>query len=37
MLLDGFRLLAQEYPDLVNEVRGKGMLMANSRFDTQIT
>ena len=30
MLMDGFRLLAQEYSDLVNEVRGKGMLLALS-------
>ncbi|HHV4537175.1 TPA: putrescine aminotransferase [Klebsiella pneumoniae] len=36
MLLDGFRLLAQEYPDLVNEVRGKGMLMAIEFVDNEI-
>ncbi len=35
MLLDGFRLLAQEYPDLVNEVRGKGMLMAIEFVDSR--
>ena len=36
VLLDGFRLLAQEYPDLVNEVRGKGMLMAIEFVDNEI-
>mgnify|MGYP005864012327 CR=1 FL=1 len=36
MLLDGFRLLAQEYPDLVNDVRGKGMLMAIEFVDNEI-
>ena len=36
MLLDGFRQLAREYPDLVNEVRGKGMLMAIEFVDNEI-
>ena len=36
ILLDGFRLLAQEYPDLVNDVRGKGMLMAIEFVDNEI-
>ncbi|MFP4880418.1 aminotransferase class III-fold pyridoxal phosphate-dependent enzyme [Klebsiella pneumoniae] len=33
---NGLRLLAQEYPDLVNEVRGKGMLMAIEFVDNEI-
>ncbi|GEC70164.1 putrescine aminotransferase [Raoultella terrigena] len=36
LLLDGFRLLAREYPELVNEVRGKGMLMAIEFVDNEI-
>ena len=36
MLLDGFRQLAREYPDLVNDVRGKGMLMAIEFVDNEI-
>ena len=36
MLLDGFRQLAREYPDLVNDVRGKGMLMAIEFIDNEI-
>ena len=36
LLLDGFRQLAREYPDLVNEVRGKGMLMAIEFVDNEI-
>ncbi|MGS6327032.1 putrescine aminotransferase, partial [Enterobacter hormaechei] len=28
MLLDGFRQLGREYPDLVQDARGKGMVMA---------
>ena len=35
MLLDGFRLLAREYPDLVQDVRGKGMLMAIEFVDNE--
>ena len=36
MLLDGFRQLAREYPDLVQEARGKGMLMAIEFVDNEI-
>ena len=36
MLLDGFRQLAREYPDLVHDVRGKGMLMAIEFVDNEI-
>lgn len=36
LLLDSFRQLAREYPDLVNEVRGKGMLMAIEFVDNEI-
>jgi putrescine aminotransferase len=36
LLLDGFRQLSREYPDLVNEVRGKGMLMAIEFVDNEI-
>ncbi|SFR13997.1 diamine aminotransferase apoenzyme [Enterobacter sp. kpr-6] len=36
MLLDGFRLLARQYPDLVQDVRGKGMLMAIEFVDNEI-
>jgi len=35
MLLDGFRLLAREYPDLVQDVRDKGMLMAIEFVDNE--
>ncbi|MFK3707716.1 putrescine aminotransferase, partial [Klebsiella sp. NPDC088457] len=35
-LLNGFRQLADAYPDLVNEVRGKGMLMAIEFVDNEI-
>ena len=36
MLLDGFRQLGREYPDLVQEARGKGMLMAIEFVDNEI-
>ncbi|WP_162943259.1 aminotransferase class III-fold pyridoxal phosphate-dependent enzyme, partial [Shigella flexneri] len=36
VLLDGFRQLAREYPDLVQEARGKGMLMAIEFVDNEI-
>jgi putrescine aminotransferase len=36
LLLDGFHQLSREYPDLVNEVRGKGMLMAIEFVDNEI-
>lgn len=36
MLLDGFRQLPREYPDLVQEARGKGMLMAIEFVDNEI-
>lgn len=36
MLLDGFRLLAREYPDLVQDARGRGMLMAIEFVDNEI-
>ncbi len=35
-LLPGFRQLAREYPDLVQEARGKGMLMAIEFVDNEI-
>ncbi|XNM76667.1 hypothetical protein ACLK19_20500 [Escherichia coli] len=35
MLLDGFRQLARRYPDLVQEARGKGMLMAIEFVDNE--
>ena len=35
MLLDGFRLLARQYPELVYDVRGKGMLMAIEFVDNE--
>ncbi|EAZ2563590.1 aspartate aminotransferase family protein [Salmonella enterica] len=34
-LLDGFRQLAREYPNLVHEARGKGMLMAIEFVDNE--
>ncbi|MEI6945444.1 aminotransferase class III-fold pyridoxal phosphate-dependent enzyme, partial [Escherichia coli] len=36
MLLDVFRELAREYPDLVQEAGGKGMLMAIEFVDNEI-
>ena len=36
LLLNGFHQLSREYPDLVNEVRGKGMLMAIEFVDNEI-
>ena len=36
MLLDGFRCMAREYPDLVREARGRGMLMAIEFVDNEI-
>ncbi|WP_248638462.1 putrescine aminotransferase [Citrobacter koseri] len=36
MLLDGFLQLAREYPDLVQDARGKGMLMAIEFVDNEI-
>ena len=35
MLLDGFRQLGREYPDLVQDARGKGMLMAIEFVDNE--
>lgn len=36
MLLDGFLQLGREYPDLVQDARGKGMLMAIEFVDNEI-
>ena len=36
ILLDGFRSMAREYPDLVREARGRGMLMAIEFVDNEI-
>nr|CAB3502413.1 unnamed protein product [Digitaria exilis] len=36
MLLDGFRQLGREYPDLVQDARGKGLLMAIEFVDNEI-
>lgn len=36
MLLDGFRQMGREYPDLIQEARGKGMLMAIEFVDNEI-
>ena len=36
IVADGFRQLAREYPDLEQEARGKGMLMAIEFVDNEI-
>ena len=36
MLLDGFRQLGREYPDLVQDARGRGLLMAIEFVDNEI-
>ncbi len=35
MLLDGFAALARQYPDLVQDIRGRGMLMAIEFVDNE--